>query len=420
MSQIIEIKARQILDSKGNPTIETEVYTNRGAAAKASVPSSFLVPDFSAKELRDNDNGKYHGLGVLRAVSNINKLINDELKGSFVFNQSAIDAALIQLDGSNDKSSLGVNAVLSVSLAVAKVAAISTGQSLYRYIGGINGNTLPIPMINMIENDYDDSDDISIKEFMIMPVGFDTFTEAVRASVEIDRSLNNMLKTSGMNNGIGLTGGYITKFKTNKQIFETIIDAVEKSKYKIGESFTIAIDANTDESYDESKKKYVFNKKELNSTELEKKLIELCQQYPIVSISDPFHFNDLSSWKQFSENSGEKIQVAGNRFFCGNPDRLINAIEENIAHGIYINPIQIGTVTEILNIVNLAKSAMYNTVFSISNYDTDDLSLTDLCVALNTGIAKLGAFSAADANIRYNRLMRVEEELGSSAKYGNN
>ncbi len=420
MSQIIEIKARQIFDSKGNPTIETEVYTNRGAAAKASVPSSFSVQEFSSKELRDNDNGKYNGMGVQRAVSNINKLINDELKGSYVFNQSAIDAALIQLDGSNDKSSLGVNAILSVSLAVAKAAAISTGQALYRYIGGINGNTLPIPMINIIENNYDDSEDINIKEFMIMPVGFETFSEAIRASVEINQKMHSLLNNSKIKNGIGLSGGYITKFKTNKQIFEYIIDTVEKSKYKIGESVMIAIDANIGDNYNESKKKYVFNNKEHDPSELEIKLSELCQQYPIVSISDPFHHSDLNSWKLFSEKLGDKIQIAGNNFFGGNPDRLINAIEENTANGIYINPIQIGTVTEMMNIVNLAKSAMFNSIFSVSHYDTDDLSLTDLCVALNTGVAKLGAFSMADANLRYNRLMRVEEELGSSSKYGNN
>jgi enolase len=422
MSQIVEIKARQILDSKGNPTIETEVYTNRGAAAKASVPSELFTTDFTLKELRDKDPGKYSGQGVSRAVSNINKLVNEELKGLYLFNQSAIDAALIELDGTGDKTNTGVNAILSVSLAVAKAAAVSTGQSFYRYIGGVNATTLPIPMINILENvSYKDKKP-EIKEIMLMPVGFDQFSEAVRAGVEVNRKFINLLSDSHISTNKGATGGIYTEFKTNAEAFEMLIKAIEKSGYKPGEQVMLGIDANGSEYYDTAKKKYIYQKQalELSSEDLMGYWEEICQTYPVVSIEDPLHHNDWQSWQKFTEKAGDKIQIAGDDFFAGNPERFMKAIDENIANSIFIKPIQIGTVTEILNMVNLAKSSMYNTIFAGSQYDTDDLSTVELSVALNAGIIKIGAFSNADANIKYNRLMRIEEELGSSGKYGNN
>jgi enolase len=421
MSQIIEIKARQILDSRGNPTIETEVYTHRGVNAKASVPCDSSLTNFRAKELRDNDQGKYSGQGVTRAVTNINKLINEELKGSNIFNQSAVDSLMIQLDGTQDKSSIGVNAILSVSLAIAKAAALSTGQSLYRYLGGVNATTLPIPMINVLENVSVNDKRPMINEFMIMPVGIEQFSEALRAGVEVWQNLKKGL--SAMNLGIktGISGGLYTEFKSNSDAIELLIKAIEVSGYKPGEDIVIGIDAGGQDYYDETKKKYIYPKQniELTPDELIAYWEELYQKFPIVSIEDPLHYNDWESWVKFTEKAGDKIQVAGDDFFVGNPERFQKAIDENVANSIIIKPIQIGTVTEIINLVHLGKSSMYNTIFSSSANDSEDTSNVELTVALNAGIIKTGAFSEADANIKYNRLCRIEEELGESAKYGN-
>jgi enolase len=422
MSQIIEIKARQILDLKGNPTIETEVYTNRGIIGKASVPSDPSSSGFKAKELRDNDPGKYSGQGVQRAVTNINKMINEELKGSYIFNQSSIDAALIQLDGTQDKSNLGVNAVWSVSLALAKAAAQSTGQSLYRYIGGINSVTLPIPMINILENNSAKDKTPPIKEFMIMPLGIGQFSEAIRAGVEIEQSIKKLLCDSQIPIKKGITSSLRTEFKTDKEAFELLIKAIDSSGYKLGEDVVFAIDFSAQDYYNETTKTYIYTnqKSELKSDDLLGYYEGLIQKYPIVSIEDPFHYNDWESWIKLTEKAADKIQIAGDDLFVGNPERLIKASEENVANSIYIKPIQIGTVTELLNIVSLGKSSGYNTIFGSSLNESDDTSIVEFTVALNAGIIKAGAFSDTGSAMKYNRLFRIEEELGDSAKYGNN
>ncbi len=421
MSQIIEVRARQIIDSKGNPTIETEVYTNRGIIGRASVPSDNSIAEFKLKELRDNDPGKYSGQGVVRAVTGINKLINEELKGSIIFNQSEIDAALIQLDGTQDKSNLGVNAILSVSLAVAHAGALSTGQPLYRYIGGVNANTLPVPMINVLVNKSLQENNPTINELLIMPVGLEHFNEAIRAGMEVNQNVKKLLSDNHFSLRTDVSGGYYTEMKSNIEAFEFVLKAIEISGYKPFEQIVLAIDAGASEYYDLNKKKYIYSKQnsEFSSSEIMTYWETICQKFPVVSIEDPLHYNDWESWMAFTEKAGNKIQIAGDDFFAGNPERILKAVDENAANAIVIKPAQIGTVTEIINIVNLAKSSMYNTIFGSSLNETCDTSTAELSVALNAGIIKAGSFSQADANVKYNRLLRIEEELGNSARFGN-
>ncbi|NPA67927.1 MAG: phosphopyruvate hydratase [Chlorobi bacterium] len=420
MSQIIQIRARQILDSRGNPTIETDVITNRGVIGRASVPSGASTGKYEAAELRDGDKGFFLGKGVLRAISNVNKVIAEELKGASIFDQSGIDAAMIQLDASPDKSNLGANAILSVSLAVARAAAQSTGQSLFKYIGGVNADTLPVPMMNIINGGKHADNNLDIQEFMIMPTGFASFSEALRCGTEIFQNLKIVLKKNKMFVNVGDEGGFAPDLKSHEQAFDMILEATEKAGYKIGENVVLAIDAAASEIYDEKKKKYKLKsiKKQLTSEEMVDYWDKLTEEYPIASIEDGLHEDDWKAWKMLNEKIGNQIQIVGDDLFVTNPQRLIKGFENNAANAILIKPNQIGTLTETINTVNLAKRNGYNTIISHRSGETEDTFIAELAVALNAGQIKTGSLSRTDRTAKYNELLRIEEMLGNSARYG--
>ena len=421
MSQIAQIKSRQILDSRGNPTIETDVYTSRGIMGRAAVPSGASTGKYEAVELRDKDPGKYMGKGVLRAVSNVNKILNEELKGAFISDQSGIDAAMIQLDGTDNKSNLGANAILSVSLAVAKAAALSSGQSLYRYIGGVNANTLPIPMMNILNGGSHAYNSLDIQEFMIMPVGTDRFSEALRMGTEVFHHLKDVLKKGSYSTNVGDEGGFAPDLKSDDEAIELILKAIENAGYKTGEHFVLAIDAAASEFYNEEKKIYHFKSqnRDLTSSELIDYWVKLTNKYPIVSIEDGLHEDDWEAWKSLTNKIGDKIQIVGDDLFVTNPERLYKGINENVANSILIKLNQIGTLTETINTVNLAKKYSYNSIISHRSGETEDTTIAELAVALNVGLIKTGSASRTDRIVKYNQLIRIEESLGNSARFGN-
>ncbi len=420
MSQILQIKARQILDSCGNPTIETEVMTNQGVTGRASVPSGTSVGKYEAVELRDNDKGFFLGKGVLRAVSNVNKIFAEELKGANIFDQSGIDAAMIELDGTKDKSNIGSNAVLSVSLAVARAAAHSTGQSLFRYIGGVNADTLPIPMMNIVNGGSQADNNLDIREFMIIPLGAQQFSEALRTGAEIFQHLKLVLKKNKYSVNVGNDGGFAPNLKSHEEAFELLLKAVENAGYKAGKDVVFAVDAAASEFYDKKKKKYHLKslKKYLSSEELINYWDKLTENYPIVYLEDGLHKDDWAAWKILNEKIGDQIQIVGDDLFVTNPERLMKGFENNAANAIVIKPNQIGTLTETINTVNLAKKNGYNTIISHRSGETEDTFIAELAVALNTGMIKAGSLSRTDRLAKYNELLRIEEFLGISARYG--
>jgi len=418
--QIVQIKARQILDSRGNPTIETDVITSRGVLGRASVPSGASTGKYEAVELRDDDKGIYMGKGVLRAIANVNKILNEELKGAYVTNQSGIDAAMIQLDGTPNKKNLGANAILSVSLAVAKAAAKSSGQSLYRYIGGVNANTLPIPMMNILNGGAHADNLLDIQEFMIMPVGANNFSDALRMGTEVFHHLKTELKKGGHSTNVGDEGGFAPNLKTHDEAMEYILKAIEKAGYKAGEEIVIALDAAASEFYNEKKKKYHFKstKKYLSSEQLVDYWDKLTEKYPIASIEDGLHEDDWDAWRMLNEKIGEKIQIVGDDLFVTNPERLLKGLNEYSANAILIKLNQIGTLTETINAVDLAKKNGYNTIISHRSGETEDTTIAELAVGLNAGLIKTGSLSRTDRVAKYNQLLRIEEELGASARFG--
>ena len=418
--QIVQIKARQILDSRGNPTIETDVITSRGVLGRASVPSGASTGKYEAVELRDDDKGIYMGKGVLRAIANVNKILNEELKGAYVTNQSGIDAAMIQLDGTPNKKNLGANAILSVSLAVAKAAAKSSGQSLYRYIGGVNANTLPIPMMNILNGGAHADNLLDIQEFMIMPVGANNFSDALRMGTEVFHHLKTELKKGGHSTNVGDEGGFAPNLKTHDEAMEYILKAIEKAGYKAGEEIVIALDAAASEFYNEKKEKYHFKstKKYLSSEQLVDYWDKLTEKYPIASIEDGLHEDDWDAWRMLNEKIGEKIQIVGDDLFVTNPERLLKGLNEYSANAILIKLNQIGTLTETINAVDLAKKNGYNTIISHRSGETEDTTIAELAVGLNAGLIKTGSLSRTDRVAKYNQLLRIEEELGASARFG--
>ncbi len=418
--QIVQIKARQILDSRGNPTIETDVITSRGVLGRASVPSGASTGKYEAVELRDGDKGIYMGKGVLRAIANVNKILNEELKGAYVTDQSGIDAAMIQLDGTPNKKNLGANAILSVSLAVAKAAAQSSGQSLYRYIGGVNANTLPIPMMNILNGGQHADNLLDIQEFMIMPVGANSFSDSLRMGTEVFHHLKAVLKKGGFSTNVGDEGGFAPNLKNHDEAIELILKAIESAGYKAGEEIVIALDAAASEFYNEKKKKYHFKstKKYLSSEELVDYWDKLTDKYPIASIEDGLHEDDWKAWRMLNEKIGDKIQIVGDDLFVTNPERLIKGINEYSANAILIKLNQIGTLTETINAVDLAKKNGYNTIISHRSGETEDTTIAELAVALNAGLIKTGSLSRTDRIAKYNQLLRIEEELGASARFG--
>lgn len=420
MSQIAQIKSRQILDSRGNPTIETDVFTTRGILGRASVPSGASTGKYEAVELRDEDKGLYMGKGVLRAVSNVNKVLNEELKGANIFDQSGVDGAMIQIDGTKNKSNLGANAILSVSLAIAKAAAQSSGQSLYRYIGGVNANTLPIPMMNILNGGSHADNSLDIQEFMIMPVGANNFSDALRTGTEVFHHLKAVLKKAGFSTNVGDEGGFAPNLKSDDEAIELILKAIENAGFKAGKDIVLALDVAASEFYNEKKKKYHFKsqKKDLTSEQLVDYWAKLTDKYPIASIEDGLHEDDWEAWKLLNEKIGDKIQIVGDDLFVTNPERLIKGINEYAANSILIKLNQIGTLTETINTVDLAKKSGYNTIISHRSGETEDTTIADLAVAFNTGLIKTGSASRTDRIAKYNQLLRIEEALGASARYG--
>ncbi len=419
MSFIAQIKARQILDSRGNPTVEVEVYTDAGVVGRAAVPSGASTGVHEAVELRDNDKGIYGGKGVLKAVDNVNTILNDELKGAYIFEQNLIDRVMVSLDGTDNKAKLGANAILGVSLAVAKAAAQTLGQPLYRYIGGVNANTLPVPMMNILNGGSHADNKIDIQEFMIMPVGASSFSDALRMGAEIFHTLKGVLKDKGMSTNVGDEGGFAPNLNSNEEAIEVVIEAIEKAGYKAGDDVYIAIDAAASEFYNKEDKKYHFAStgESFTSDELVLFWKKWEEKYPILSLEDGLDEDDWNGWKYLTDTLGHKIQLVGDDLFVTNVERLQKGIDTDTANSILIKPNQIGTLTETVDAINLAARNRYTSIISHRSGETEDTTIADLAVALNTGQIKTGSASRTDRIAKYNQLLRIEEELGQMAYY---
>ncbi|MCK4662865.1 MAG: phosphopyruvate hydratase [Bacteroidales bacterium] len=419
MGQIANIHARQILDSRGNPTMEVEVLTNTGIIGRAAVPSGASTGIHEAVELRDGDKKRYLGKGVLKAVNNVNKIINDELKGYYVLDQRLIDAALIELDGTENKSNLGANATIGVSLAVAKAAAIATGLDLFRYIGGVNANTLPIPMMNILNGGQHADNLIDIQEFMIMPIGADSFSEALRMGAEVFHNLKSVLKSKGHSTNVGDEGGFAPNLKSNEEAIEVVVNAIEKAGYNPGKDIFIALDPAASAFYNKDKKVYHFES--TNEDRTSEQMVEYWKdwtnKYPILSIEDGLDEDDWKGWTLMNKELGDKIQIVGDDIYVTNVKRLQRGIDEKCANSILIKVNQIGTLTETINAVQLAYINSMTAVISHRSGETEDVTIADLAVALNTGLIKTGSASRSDRIAKYNQLLRIEEILGSSGRY---
>lgn len=420
MSHISEIFARQILDSRGNPTVEVDVLTDEGAVGRAAVPSGASTGVHEAVELRDNDKKKYGGKGVLKAVQNVNTGIAPALEGYDVADQTGIDQLMIQLDGTVNKANLGANAILAVSMAVAKAAAEEASLPLYRYIGGTNAKTLPIPMMNILNGGAHADNKIDFQEFMVMPVGANSFSDGLRWGVEIFHALKTVLKKKGFSTNVGDEGGFAPNIQSNEEAIETVLTAIEAAGYKTGSQIVIAMDAANSELWDSKKKKYVFHKssgKEMTSEQLVKYWEKWVKQYPIASIEDGMAEDDWDGWKMLTQTVGTKCQLVGDDLFVTNVTRLQQGIDKGIGNGLLVKVNQIGTITETINAVTLAQHNGYNTIMSHRSGETEDTTIADLAVALNCGQIKTGSASRTDRMAKYNQLIRIEEILGMSAIY---
>ena len=412
-----DVKALQILDSRGNPTIQVEVITEDGYVGKASVPSGASTGSFEAVELRDGDKSRYLGKGVEKAVENVNKKIAKAIIGMNVYEQRKIDEEMIKLDDTPNKSNLGANSILGVSLAVAKAASNSLGLDLYQYIGGINGKELPIPMMNILNGGKHSDNNISIQEFMIMPIGNITFTERMRRGVEIYHTLKKVLKEKGYSVGVGDEGGFAPNLENEEQALDIIIEAIRKAGYEPGKDIKLALDIASTEMYEEAKKinkqGYYFWKTKQYKTQEEmiEYIVELCNKYPIFSIEDGLAEEDWEGWKVLTERLGNKVQLVGDDLFVTNPKRLGRGIEKNVANAILIKPNQIGTLTETLYTIQKAKQNGYKTVISHRSGETEDTTIADIAVGVNAGQIKTGAPCRTDRVSKYNRLLYIEEEI---------
>ncbi|MVN92852.1 phosphopyruvate hydratase [Mucilaginibacter aquatilis] len=421
MSLIIDVHARQILDSRGNPTVEVEVLTENGALGRAAVPSGASTGAHEAVELRDNDKSKYMGKGVLQAVANVNDIIAKELVGLDVFEQNSIDKIMIDLDGTHNKGKLGANAILGVSLAVAKAAAQESRQPLYRYIGGVNANTLPIPMMNIVNGGSHSDAPIAFQEFMIMPVGAPSFSEALRWGTEVFHNLKKILHDRGLSTAVGDEGGFAPTFSGTEDGVETILQAIEKAGYKPGEEICLAFDCAASEFYVDGKYDYTKFEGEKgairSSEEQAQYLADLAAKYPIISIEDGMAEDDWDGWKILTEKIGDKVQLVGDDLFVTNVTRLQQGIDQHIGNSILVKVNQIGSLTETINAVSLAQTNGYTSVMSHRSGETEDATIADLAVALNCGQIKTGSASRSDRIAKYNQLLRIEEELGANAKF---
>jgi len=420
MSLIADIHARQILDSRGNPTVEVDVITESGALGRAAVPSGASTGAHEAVELRDGDKKKYLGKGVLKAVNNVNEIIADQLIGMEVALQAQIDHMLIRIDGTDNKSKLGANATLAVSMAVAKAAAQERDLPLYRYLGGVNAVTLPIPMMNILNGGAHADNKIDFQEFMVMPIGAPSFSEGLRWGVEIFHALKSVLKKKGFSTNVGDEGGFAPNIQSNEEAIETVLEAINAAGYKAGTQIGIAMDAANTELWDPKKKKYVFHKssgKEMSSEQLVKYWESWVKKYPIISIEDGIAEDDWKGWKMLTEAIGDKCQLVGDDLFVTNVKRLQKGIDEGVANGLLVKVNQIGTVTETIDAVSLAQRNGYNTIMSHRSGETEDTTIADLAVALNCGQIKTGSASRTDRMAKYNQLIRIEEMLGENAVY---
>jgi len=420
MSVIVDIRSREILDSRGNPTVEVELETEKGTIGRAAVPSGASTGKHEAVELRDGNKERYMGRGVLKACQNIEELIREELIGVDVDDQKYIDQLLIELDGTFNKSKLGANATLGVSLAAAKVAALESNQSLYRYLGGVNAHVMPVPLMNILNGGAHADNKIDFQEFMIIPIGADFFSEALRMGVEVFHHLKAVLKSKGFSTNVGDEGGFAPNLNSNEDAIEIVLEAIQKSGYKPGEDIAIAMDAAVSELWDEEKQLYVFkksNKMELDTNGMISFWKDWCNKYPILSIEDGLHEDDWAGWTAMTKELGNKIQIVGDDFFVTNTDRLQKGIDSNAANSILIKVNQIGTLSETIDAVQLANRNAYTSIISHRSGETEDTFIADLAVALNTGQIKTGSASRSDRVAKYNQLLRIEEELGESAVY---
>jgi enolase len=420
MSLIESIHARQILDSRGNPTVEVDVFTESGAFGRAAVPSGASTGSHEAVELRDGDAKKYMGKGVLKAVNNVNTKIAAEVVGFPVMDQSLIDKIMIELDGTPNKGKLGANAILGVSLAVAKAAAMEAGQSLYRYIGGVNANTLPVPMMNILNGGSHADNSIDFQEFMVMPVGAKTFSEALRMGAEIFHTLKKVLHDQGLSTNVGDEGGFAPNIKSNEAAIEIVLKAIEKAGFKPGSDVMIALDPAASEFYDSKTKTYTFKKssgKKLKPLEMAEYWTNWTKKYPIISIEDGLAEDDWAGWKALTDNVGKSVQLVGDDLFVTNVKRLQQGIDKGVGNAILIKVNQIGSLTETIDAVNLAKRNSYKSIMSHRSGETEDNTIADLAVALNCGQIKTGSASRSDRMAKYNQLIRIEEELGEVAYF---
>ncbi len=420
MSQIIGIRGRQILDSRGNPTVEVDVYTDQGAMGRAAVPSGASTGVHEACELRDGDKSQFLGKSVMKAVNNVNTVLSEELQGMFVSEQKSIDQKMIELDGTENKSRLGANAILGVSLACAKAAAQETGQELYRYLGGVGGHTLPIPMMNILNGGSHADNSIDFQEFMIMPVGAPTFSEALRMGAEVFHNLRAVLKSKGLSTNVGDEGGFAPNLGSNEEALMCILQAIEKAGYRPGEDVFIALDAAASEFYNADENMYELKWStgdKLTPAQMSDFWADWVSRYPIISIEDGMAEDDWDGWRLHTDAIGDRCQLVGDDLFVTNVQRLKMGLDKQVANSILIKLNQIGTLTETIDAVNLAMRNKYTAIISHRSGETEDTTIADLVVAMNAGLIKTGSASRTDRICKYNQLMRIEESLGDQAYY---
>jgi enolase len=420
MSSILNVHARQILDSRGNPTVEVEVITDSGIVGRAAVPSGASTGVHEAVELRDGDKSQYLGKGVLKAVHNVNTILNEELNGFYVLDQVEIDKKMLEIDGTPNKANLGANAILGVSLATAHAGAIETGQTLYRYLGGVGANTLPIPMMNILNGGSHADNSIDFQEFMIMPVGAPTFAEALRMGAEVFHNLKGVLKKGGYSTNVGDEGGFAPNLKSNEEAITVVLEAIEKAGYKPGVDIFLALDPASSEYYIAEENVYHLKwstGEKLTPAQMVDFWNDWAKRYPIISIEDGMAEDDWAGWKLMTEKMGDRIQLVGDDLFVTNSKRLQQGIDTKTANSILVKVNQIGTLTETIEAVNLAYRNAYTAVMSHRSGETEDTTIADLAVALNTGLIKTGSASRSDRIAKYNQLLRIEEQLGPAAYY---
>ncbi len=419
MSLIAKIQAREILDSRGNPTLEVDVYTDTGHMGRAAVPSGASTGAHEAVELRDGDAKRYLGKGVTKAVEHVNNTLNSELNGALVTEQALIDSAMIELDGTPNKANLGANAILGVSLAVAKAGASASGLPLYRYVGGVLANTLPVPLMNIINGGAHADNKVDVQEFMIMPVGASSFGQGLRMGAEIFHALKAVLRKNGLSTNVGDEGGFAPDLGSNEDALKLVMQAIEEAGYKPGEDIVLALDCASTEFYNTATQRYTLQSTGdiLTSDELVAMWADWAKRYPIVSIEDGMAEDDWSGWKKHTDSLGDKVQLVGDDLFVTNTERLSKGIDEGIANSILVKVNQIGTLTETIDAVEMAHRAGYTSIMSHRSGETEDSTIADLAVALNCGMIKTGSASRSDRVAKYNQLLRIEEQLGPAARY---